>query len=454
MKSYLKELPKFLKIGIPIYGSQASYIAMSVTDTLVAGNAGKTELAGVAIASAIGTPLFFAFSGLIFAVTPIIAQLHGGQRFKEISSKMKEILWIALTIGILLFGMYQIGGWIINLYGESLLDLEKPTIRVIDGYLNAVSFGVIAMVMFTALRCFSEGLTKTLPVFLVAFGGMIINIPLDIILVYGLFGLPKMGGIGCGIATSIVYVSMMFAFLILMVSKESYRRFNIFSKIRLPQKSTIVEILKLGIPIGLGIFIELSMFSGAALILAPLGDIVIASHSIALNIASFAFVMPLSIGLAAATRVGNLIGANNLKGAKLSSQLTLSIGFIGAVFNTIIILIFNEFLAGLYSNEIVVIALASKILILAAVFQLPDGIQMGAAGALRGYKDTFIPMLLLLIAYWGFGLPIGFILTHYGLNEPMGVFGMWIGMIIGLTVFAIMVVMRLNYIVNKSVRAI
>ena len=125
-----------------------------------------------------------------------------------------------------------------------------------------------------------------------------------------------------------------------------------------------------------------------------------------------------------------------------------------SLFNTIIILIFNEFLAGLYSNEIVVIALASKILILAAVFQLPDGIQMGAAGALRGYKDTFIPMLLLLIAYWGFGLPIGFILTHYGLNEPMGVYGMWIGMIIGLTVFAIMVVMRLNYIVNKSVRAI
>jgi MATE family multidrug resistance protein len=441
LKDYLKELKQFLKLGIPIYGSQASYAAMGLTDTIVAGRAGAVELSGVAIGSSVANPLFFSLSGLMFAITPIVAHLFGAKQLKDISLKMKEVIWIALGVGLILTLAYPLAGSLLK-----FSSIDKEILEVTFGYLSALSIGATAIVLFTALRCFSEGITQTRPVFWVAFIGMLVNIPLDIILVNGYFGLPKLGGVGCGLATSFVSIVMLICMTIVIQKGNPFKEIKIFNEIKFPKLSTLKELMALGIPIGIGIFVELSMFSGAAIILGPLGDVVVASHAVALSIASFFFMMPLSIGLASATRVGNLLGANNFNGAKIASFFSVGLCLIGALINVSLILLFTDVLVNLFTTEKAVFAAAVNLLIFAAIFQLPDGIQMGALGSLRGYKDTFIPMIFLGVAYWIFGLPIGYYLTYYGINEPMGAGGVWIGMIVGLTIAAVLLINRLRKI--------
>ena len=283
---------------------------------------------------------------------------------------------------------------------------------------------------------------------------MLLNIPLDLIFVYGWFGAPKLGGVGCGIATTIVSFIMMISIFIYISFSKNYKKTQPFSKFSKPSLATTKEVLKLGLPIGLGIFIELSMFSGAAIILSVLGEIVVASHSVAINIASLFFMVPLAIGLASSTRVGNLIGERNPIQAKIAATSTIMLCISGALINSVIIIAFGSFIVGLYTTELPVLELAVSLILFAAIFQLPDGIQMGALGSLRGYKDTFIPMILLLISYWVFAMPIGYYLTNYGFGDPLGAKGMWFGMIIGLTIFSFLSIFRLRWVMKSNIKKI
>ena len=196
------------------------------------------------------------------------------------------------------------------------------------------------------------------------------------------------------------------------------------------------------------------MFSGAAIILSVLGEVVVASHSVAINIASLFFMVPLAVGLASSTRVGNLIGEKNPIQAKIAASATIMLCMIGALINSLVILLFGSFIVGLYTTELPVIELAVSLIFFAAVFQLPDGIQMGALGSLRGYKDTFIPMILLLISYWIFAMPIGYYLTNFGFGTPLGAKGMWYGMIIGLIIFSFLSIFRLRWIMKYMINKV
>ena len=185
------------------------------------------------------------------------------------------------------------------------------------------------------------------------------------------------------------------------------------------------------------------MYSGAAIILAPLGETVVSGHAVALNIASIVFMLPLAIGLAASTRVGNLLGEKRYIDARYSSKVSLSLCFIGALFNMTLLITLGDKLISLYTKDLLVYSVASHLIIFAAIFQIPDGIGMGSLGALRGYKDTFMTMVFIIIAYWVFAIPFGYYLTYYGINQPMGESGMWISMILGLIIFASLISRRL-----------
>ena len=420
---------------------------MGATDTIIAGRASSSDLAGLAVGNAFSTTIWMFVSGVIFSVTPIVAQLYGAKKFHEIGKKLREILWIALALGIFIGLLFMNMDLILN-----FLPIDKNITDISISYLKAVALGFTFITIFTCLRCYSEGMTLTIPVFCIAFIGMLINIPLDLMFVYGWMGAPKLGGVGCGIATSIVSFLMMITLFIYIAISKKYKKTKPFSEFSPPTVATTREVFKLGFPIGLGIFIELSMFSGAAIILGTLGETIVASHSIAINIASLFFMVPLSIGLAAATRVGNLIGENNPRQAKVASYSTIYMCMLAALLNSIVILIFREYIVGFYTLDPLVFDLAVSLLIFAAIFQLPDGIQMGALGSLRGYKDTFIPMILLFISYWIFAMPMGYYLTKIGLNGPMGAAGMWYGMIIGLTIFSFLSIIRLNWIIKKFAR--
>ena len=444
---YIIEFKQLIKIGIPIFGSQMSYMLMGAADTIIAGRASANDLAGLAVGTAFANTLWFFVTGVIFSVTPIVAQLYGAKKFTEIGKKLREILWIAAFLGTFLAIIFSNFGLIFT-----LLPIQESITNISINYLKAVAPGIAFITVFTCLRCYSEGMTLTKPIFVIAFSGMLLNIPLDLIFVYGWLGAPKLGGVGCGIATSIVsFVMMIVLFLYINISKN-YKKTKPFSEFTYPSIETTKEVFKLGLPIGIGIFIELSMFSGAAIILSVLGEIVVASHSVAINIASLFFMLPLAIGLASATRVGNLIGEQNPIQAKIASSATIMMCITGALFNSFVIIMFGSLIVGLYTTELPVIELAASLIIFAAIFQLPDAIQMGALGSLRGYKDTFIPMVLLLISYWIFAMPIGYFLTNIGLTSPMGAKGMWFGMIIGLTIFSILSLFRLRWIIKRQIQ--
>ena len=294
-------------------------------------------------------------------------------------------------------------------------------------------------------------MTLTLPVFYVVLFGALINIPLDIIFAFGYFGIPEMGSTGCGYATSIISMIMFFLILKIILSNKLYKKTELLKEFDGPSLRVTKEILKLGIPIGIGIFTEMSMFSGAAIIIGQLGDKVLSGHAIALNIASIVFMLPLAIGLAGSTRIGNLIGENRFTDAKFSSYTGVTLCFIGALINMTMSLLFRDKFASVYSEDLEVLSVAVSLLFYAAIFQIPDGIGMGSLGALRGYKDTFSPMIFLIISYWIFAIPFGYFLTNYGIVNPLGAEGMWISMVLGLILFSIFIFNRLRTVSSKYI---
>ena len=446
MKKFINESNHFLKIGIPIFGSQLSYMIMHTTDTIVSGRYSSEELAGLVLAGAFTFPIYMLFQGIMFAITPIVAQLYGSKEFTKIGQKMRQIFWIAILIAFSIFFIFLFLSKIILFF-----PLYKDILSISTEYLRAVSVGMFFYVMFRYLSSYSEGMTLTLPVFFVVLFGALINIPLDIIFAFGYFGIPEMGSEGCGYATSIVSMIMFFLMLRIILSSKKYKKTELLKEFNGPSLKVSKEILKLGVPIGVGIFAEMTMFSGAAIIIGQLGDKILSGHAVALNIASILFMLPLAIGLAGSTRVGNLLGEKKFLDAKYSSYVGVSLCFIGALFNMIMLLIFRENFSSIYSKDIEVINVAISLLIYASIFQIPDGIQMGSLGALRGYKDTFAPMVFLLISYWIFAIPLGYFLTNYGFTKPLGAEGMWISMIMGLVLFSVFIFNRLRLVSSRYI---
>jgi MATE family multidrug resistance protein len=446
MKKFINESNHFLKIGIPIFGSQLSYMIMHTTDTIVSGRYSSEELAGLVLAGAFTFPIYMLFQGIMFAITPIVAQLYGSKEFTKIGQKMRQIFWIAILIAFSIFFIFLFLSKILLFF-----PLDKDILSISTEYLRSVSVGMFFYVMFRYLSSYSEGMTLTLPVFFVVLFGALINIPLDIIFAFGYFGIPEMGSEGCGYATSIVSMIMFFAMLRIILSSKKYKKTGLLKEFNGPSLKVSKEILKLGVPIGVGIFAEMTMFSGAAIIIGQLGDKILSGHAVALNIASILFMLPLAIGLAGSTRVGNLLGEKKFLDAKYSSYVGVSLCFIGALFNMIMLLIFRENFSSIYSKDIEVINVAISLLIYASIFQIPDGIQMGSLGALRGYKDTFAPMVFLLISYWIFAIPLGYFLTNYGFTKPLGAEGMWISMIMGLVLFSVFIFNRLRLVSSRYI---
>ena len=392
MKKFLLESKHFLKIGIPILGSQMSYMIMYTTDTIVSGRYGADELSGLVIANAFTFPIYMLFQGVMFGITPIVAQLYGAKEFTQIGEKMRQIFWVALFLAVLIFFIFLFISEILIFF-----PMDKDILGISISYLKAVSFGMFFYVLFRFLSSYSEGMTLTLPVFSVVLIGSLINIPLDIIFAFGYFGFPEMGSVGCGYATSLVSLMMLVSLGFIVTFSKKYKKTNLMKEFSGPSKETSLEIFKLGTPIGIGIFVEMSMFSGAAIIIGQLGEIILAGHAIAINIAGIVFMLPLAIGLAAATRIGNLIGEKRCTDAQYSSYTSVSLCLLGAFINMIILMTLKETLSSFYTTDILVLGVAAHLLLFAAIFQIPDGIQMGSLGALRGYKDTFIRMIYLII---------------------------------------------------------
>jgi MATE family multidrug resistance protein len=319
------------------------------------------------------------------------------------------------------------------------MEIDPAIVPTTTGFLNAISWGVPGLSAFIILRGFSEAVSKTRPVLAICVVGLLANIAGNYVFIYGKFGMPRLGAIGCGVASALVMWVMPVTLAIWILCDRYYRPFGLFSRFSLPDWRQLSGLLKLGCPIGVCLFMECSMFATVSLLMGRLGTNMVAGHQIALNVASVTFMVPLGISIAITVRVGQAMGRRQVRDARRSGLVGagLAVGFMSLTALTMAI--WPHRIARIYTQDASVHAVAAQLLVMAAIFQIFDGLQVAGAAALRGLKDTTLPMCITLIAYWGLGLPLG-----YGLGIVLngGPQALWIGLTAGLMTAAVLLLTR------------
>lgn len=433
-------------LGGPILIAQLAQMANGVIDTVMAGHASAEDLAAVGIGSSLWMPLFLFFMGLLGALQPIISGYNGARTTDRIMPATWQGLYIAAAGSVVMILLLTHVHPVLD-----RLNLEPHTARITQGYLDAFAWGVPALLLMTALRGLTDGLGHTRVIMAFAVLSTLLNLPLNYIFIYGKLGLPAMGGVGCGWATSLSNGVSAIALLVYLNRSEVYRRFHLLADRVKPDPAGIRYILKIGVPIGFTIFVEASLFSVIALFLAPLGPVVVAGHQIALNVVSLVFMLPLSIGMALTLRVSFLVGARAPDTARLISRSSLILAATVALVFATLLFTFAEQIAALYTSDTAVREVTVSLLMFAALFQIADVIQVTCISALRGYKDTGIPMFIMLFSFWLVGLPLGYALTFTDWLVPaMGAAGFWVGLTGGLTSASILLGLRLFFYAPKT----
>jgi MATE family multidrug resistance protein len=444
--SYSQETTKILKLSIPLFIAQFAQMAMGFVDTIMAGGVSAYDMAAVSIASSLWLPCILFGVGVLMALIPLTAQAHGANNLEEIPVTGQQGLYLALLLSIPIIAILYNAGAIVG-----YMEIEPKLQRITTHYLYAVLPAVPAFLLFQALRNYIEGLSLTKPAMVIGFIGLLVNIPLNWIFVYGKFGMPAMGGVGCGVATTLVYWFMLFALVGYVYFTKKLAQYPLFKNIAKPNFKHLTSISKLGLPVAVAMFFEVTIFAGIAVLVAPLGALVVASHQIAMNFSSMVFMLPMSIASAVSIRVGFNLGQKNNRGAKVATYAGLSVGLGLSVITALLTIIFKEDIAMLYTDNQEVIELALTLMFFAALYQCVDAIQVVAAGALRGYKEMTAIFTRTFIAYWVVGLPLGYVLAMTDLIiEPLGAKGFWIGISMGLLVAAILLGQRL-FVIQKRI---
>lgn len=446
-KRYFKELKELIYLGTPILGAQLSATGMNFVDTSMAGQYSAQDLAAVVLGSSIWMPVYLLIRGIMMATTPTVAQLHGAGKVAEIARPVRQACWIALILAVL-----TIVFLLNSMPLLSFLKIEPEVSAITCDYLSALAWGVPAIFIYQVLSCYCEARSLTKPGMVFSFAALLLNIPVNYALIYGKFGLPEMGGAGCGYATAACFWLMAILMFFYTRFNKKHKEANLFGGWEWPKLPEMMAHLKLGVPMGLTIFFEASIFSAVALVIGRLGAVTVAGHQVALNFASITFMLPTSIAMGITIRVGQALGAGDFREARFMSFAGIATTLITATFIASIMWFLPEQVAGIYTQDVAVKALAAELLLFAAMFQYCDGVQVVANGALRGYKDTRVPMIMILIACWGIALPLGYTLgmTDW-IVEPMGPHGLWIGLLAALTLAAIFLVVRLHFLSKRKI---
>lgn len=447
-KRFSTEVKAVLQLTLPIFIAQFTYTSMGFVDSMMAGHFSEHDLAAITLGNSIWMPLYLLMTGTILVTTPKVANLFGARKDQNIGSLIRQSLWMSLLVVtiviILLLNAYHL---------FVFMQATEQTALIAKKFLQGIALGMPAIAIYQVFRCLNDGIGKPKPSMVLSIIGLLLNIPINYIFVFGKLGLPEMGGAGCGLASASVMWFMCLGYIAWVWFSPMYKNYSVFKQFELPNIKVILNLLSVGVPIGVAFFTEAGIFSIVALLVAKLGDTVLASHAIALNFSSVIFVIPLSISIAVTVRVGQAMGEGKPLAARFSATTGIFVAFVLATLSTILILIFNWRIAMLYTSSHDVLALASYLIIFAAIYQLPDAIQVTCAGALRGYQDTAIIMLITLISYWVIAMPIGYTLalTDYW-GSPRGPAGFWISLIIGLTFASIMLGWRFIYQSKKQIK--
>ncbi|AWL11796.1 Multidrug resistance protein PmpM [Saliniradius amylolyticus] len=442
------EIRQLLKLAWPLLIAQVTQTLMGVSDTIMAGQVSASDMAAVAIAGSIIMPILFFLQGIILALPPIISRLNGAGQSASIPNQGQQMLWLSLLLSLPLAA-----GYFYIPYCMQWLTMEAELKAITTEYMQYLALGIPGFVAYQVFRQYCEGLSVTRPSMVIMVMGLLVNIAANYVFIYGKLGLPAFGGAGCGIATSIVFAAMMVATWWYTLRSPRLQAHSLYRRFYRPSLSDFRAQLGIGLPIALTILFEVSLFALVAVLLAPFGAEIVASHQIALNFSSLAFMVPLSIGFATSIRIGHLLGEGRPANARKAVYGAWITGLSAAVFTASLSLLLRYPIANLYSNNAEVVNMAANLMFLAAVFQFSDAIQVISGCALRGYKDTKAMFYISFVSYWMVGLTTGCVLglTDW-IVEPMAAEGFWIGFITGLTAAAIFLGWRLM-VVQKRLRS-
>lgn len=430
-------LKNTVELAYPVVIGQLGFIMMQVVDSIMVGGLGANPLAAASVANSIAMLIFIIGLGVSIAVTPLVAISVGAVRENECGLLFRQSMIINISLSIILCTITFV-------CSDLLIYLNQPPVvtKLASSYTKIIGLSFIPAMMFQTYKQFIEGFSIMRPAMIITILANVINAFSNWVLIFGNFGAPSLGLDGAGWAT---FISRFFMAGVLILYVRRITKFKAYdlSITFLPINTRVIKkILSLGLPSGFQYFFEVGAFSFAVVMVGWLGTIQLAAHQIAINLASISFMGALGISAAGSIRVGNAVGRKDIiktRRAGFSAILLSALFMFGC--GLLFVLLRNE-LPKLYINDSSVISLASSVLIVAALFQVSDGVQAVGIGILRGLTDVKGPTVIAFIAYWIIGLPIGYIL---GFTLHLGVIGIWLGLLIGLSVSAVMLTFRFNY---------
>ena len=427
----LDETRALVRLAGPIILSQIAQVMMGLVDTVMSGRAGAWEQAVVGLGVALWIPAFVGLMSVVQAVSPVIAHHFGAGDHAAVARSAREGIWLAASIGFLPLLLVPFAPFLLALAG-----IDPALARKTGVFLGGIAFGMPAAMVYRSLAFYSAGINETRPVMVLSFVGLFVNAALNAVLIDGRLGAPALGGAGCGWATGIGMWTGLIALAGWTAFAPAYRKAYIWRGWRRPAWAAQSELLRLGLPMGGAAVAEVAAFSSVAVLVGRFGVVQIAAHQIALNFSALTFMLPMGISSALAIRVGHALGAGDTGRARFVAWNGVALGLLIAAAAIGPIVLLRHQVAAVYSTDEAVSSLAASLLLFAAFWQLFDAMQVCAMGALRGYKVTWVPMLLMLAAFWLFGVPVGTLLAYRGLmgGPPMEIYGFWVGLVIGLVI--------------------
>tara|TARA_R110002012_G_scaffold49676_8_gene128434 strand:- start:6167 stop:7534 length:1368 start_codon:yes stop_codon:yes gene_type:complete len=451
-QNYTKEFAYNLKLSYPVILGMLGHTFVAFADNIMVGQLGTAELAAVSLGNSF---VFIAMSlgiGFSTAITPLVAEADGAKDQAAGKSALKHGLVLCTVLGLSLFGLIQISKPLIHYMEQppEVVELALP-------YLDLVAFSLVPLIIFQAFKQFSDGLSQTKYPMYTTIVANVVNITLNYLLIFGALGFPKMGIVGAAVGTLVSRIIMVVFIWYLLKRKEKFKPYVTHFNFRKIEKKVMNKIISLGFPSALQMFFEVAIFTAAIWLSGVLGKNAQAANQIALNLSSMTFMVGMGLGVAAIVRVGNQKGLRNHKELKRIAESVFFLTLLVEIAFAVIFLLGRHWLPTIYldvddmanqADNTEVIIIAAKLLLVAAFFQISDGLQVVVLGALRGLQDVKIPTLITFVAYWLIGFPISY---YLGLHTSFESTGIWIGLLSGLTASAVMLYLRFNFLTKKLI---
>jgi MATE family multidrug resistance protein len=441
-----KESIRLFKFGLPIVIGQSAMIGIGLTNVFMAGQVSPEDLAGVTLGNSISTFVFLILGGILFANGPLIGHHHGAQDTQGLRRQFQQCFWLTIPLAILATMLM-----ILSIQLMELLDATPKVIETAQGYLTPMAFTMFGYHLFLWIRTTLEAIGAPKVVMLVNIGGFVSNIFLSYGFVNGAFGLPELGGAGCGWASLIIINLQLLGFFWYTVNGRVTRKLKLFSQFLRPHFDSIVETLKLGLPIALSVLFEFGFFGAIPLLVVHLGASVVSAHSIAYSFDSLMFMIPFGVAQSITISISHRLGRKEPHLAKQSCWAGLGMICFISLLQVCLYVFFRYDIARTFSNDPQVIELAAELMLFAAGFRLMDAISVGAQGAMRGYKTTKFPMYVQFVAFWVIGFPLAYSLALTSFwGAPMGVSGFWMALVITLTLSSTVLTLMARRQSNKA----